>query len=102
MNSFYDIENIVLDDKYISDTMLIALAWKRSQDYIRSLNWYADIFELDRTSLFFVEKSKEWSQEIKKMDYTLEPLKLVPAPKSFEWGFENRENGTNWGPKYKT
>lgn len=102
MNSFYDIENIVLDDKYISDPMLIALAWKRSQDYIRSLNWYADIFELDRTSLFFVEKSKEWSQEIKKMDYTLEPLKLVPAPKSFEWSFENREIGTNWGPKYKT
>ncbi|MFW1955160.1 RNA-directed DNA polymerase [Acinetobacter guillouiae] len=102
MNNFYEISNLSLSDEYISDPVLLALAWKRSHNYIRSFNWYADNFELDKTSLFLAKTSKEWADEIKEENFELEPLKLVPAPKTYEWIFKQKNNDEKclvWEPK---
>lgn len=102
MKNFYEISNLSLNDEYISDPVLLALAWKRSHNYIRSFNWYADNFELDKTSLFLAKTSKEWADEIKEKNFELEPLKLVPAPKTYEWIFKQKKNVEQclvWEPK---
>lgn len=35
MNNKYDISNIKLNDKYLTDPILLALAWKRAHNYVR-------------------------------------------------------------------
>lgn len=89
MNTFYDIPNIQLSDKHLTDPMLMALAWKRAHDYVRSLNWYADNFELDLSALCLQNKCKSWVRELRrsKGNIKLTELQLVPAPKSGEWIF---------------
>ena len=57
-------EALALSDDYISDPLLLALAWKKSQQYIRSTSWYADNFELDISALDLADKCKTWSENI--------------------------------------
>ncbi|NLB76735.1 MAG: hypothetical protein GX799_09780 [Crenarchaeota archaeon] len=89
MNNKYDISNIKLNDKYLTDPILLALAWKRAHNYVRSFNWYADNFELDKSSLFLQKKCKEWVKELEleSGEINLKPLELVPAPKTHTWEF---------------
>lgn len=96
----YDISNLSLTDAYLTDPLLMALAWKRAHNYIRTTNWYADNFELDKSSLFLADKSKSWTAEIKS-GLSLAPLQLVPAPKTCEWVFEpsGAEQCLDWQPK---
>lgn len=87
MKSHYDIPNIKLTDKYLTDPILLALAWKRAHNYVRSVNWYADNFELDESSLFLQENCNAWAKELQKDKINLTNLELVPAPKSSKWEF---------------
>lgn len=111
MHSHYDIPNIKLTDDYLTDPILLALAWKRAHGYVRSLNWYADNFELDASSLFLQENCDAWAKELSSKEIKLKPLELVPAPKTNRWEFikpnssENNENEEtegeqclNWQP----
>lgn len=86
MTPLYDIQNLSLTDTHLTDPLLMALAWKRAHNYIRTTNWYADNFELDTSSLFLAKSSVEWAEEIKSIQQ-LTPLELVPAPKTYEWVF---------------
>lgn len=87
MTFTYDIPSIIATDEYLTDPLLMALAWKRTHDYVRNYNWYADNFELDESSLFLYERCREWSRELKRHQIELKALELVPAPKPAEWGF---------------
>ncbi len=87
MNPHYDIPNLTLTDEYLTDPILLALSWKRAHGYVRSLNWYADNFELDESSLFLQEKCKTWADELSGKEVNLKPLELVPAPKTNRWEF---------------
>lgn len=87
MNPHYDIPNLTLTDEYLTDPVLLALAWKRAHGYVRSLNWYADNFELDASSLFLQENCKAWADELSGKEVNLKPLELVPAPKTTQWEF---------------
>lgn len=102
-----DYEDLVLTDRYLTDPLLLALAWKKAHDYVRNINWYADNFELDKSALNLAERCKEWGEEIDK-GVTFSPLDLVPAPKNQEWEFKgcHVENGNEaqeycveWMPK---
>ncbi|USE35521.1 RNA-directed DNA polymerase [Endozoicomonas sp. SCSIO W0465] len=81
-------QSLALSDDYISDPLLLALAWKKSQQYIRSTSWYADNFELDLSALDLADKCKEWAKNIKEDSLTFEAMHLVPAPKSSPWAFK--------------
>lgn len=102
LKSKYDIASLELTDEYLTDPLLMALAWKKAHSYIRTTNWYADNFELDKSSLLLYEKCMQWACEIG--DVTpLAPLQLVPAPKSCKWVFEKPARTNKqcliWQPK---
>lgn len=75
-------------DEYIINKVVLAQAWKKAQQYIRSTNWYANIFELDISTLELTTNLDLWHKELKSQDIKLTPLRLVPAPKSTNWEFE--------------
>ena len=79
-------EEISLTDEYLSDPLLMALAWKKSHQYIRTTNWYADNFELDLSALSLVEHCNQWVNSLAKPIEFLK-LELVPAPKTYQWEF---------------
>lgn len=102
LTSKYDIASLELTEEYLTDPLLMALAWKKAHSYIRTTNWYADNFELDKSALLLFEKCVQWAREIR--DATpLTPLQLVPAPKSCKWIFEkpkgNNKSCLIWQPK---
>ena len=102
LTSKYDIASLELTEEYLTDPLLMALAWKKAHSYIRTTNWYADNFELDKSSLLLSEKCVQWAREIRDVA-PLTPLQLVPAPKSCEWIFEkpkrNNKSCLIWQPK---
>ncbi len=80
-------DQLFLNDDYLTDPILMALAWKKAHNYIRTTNWYADNFELDKSSLNLAQHCKEWVEEIRNGKLKLSELELVPAPKTSEWVF---------------
>jgi hypothetical protein len=44
--SKYDTTNLALTDEYLTDPLLMALAWKKTHHYIRTTNLHADNLEL--------------------------------------------------------
>ncbi|WP_028295185.1 RNA-directed DNA polymerase [Oceanobacter kriegii] len=76
-----------LSDWYLTNPLLMALAWKKSHEYIRSTNWYADNFELDKSALYLAERCNQWTAEIIDQSVSFSNLNLVPAPKSSAWTF---------------
>ncbi|TCK07454.1 reverse transcriptase domain-containing protein [Marinobacterium mangrovicola] len=84
-------EKLALNDDYLTDPLLFALAWKKAHEYIRTTNWYADHFELDTSSIDLANRCDEWAKEVKD-ELTFTPLELVPAPKSHPWEFVKQDN----------
>lgn len=76
-------------DEYLTDEVILALAWKKSHEYIRSTNWYVDVFELDRSAIDLERHLNKWLEELKADSFKFQPLTLVPAPKSHPWNFKN-------------
>ncbi|WP_318403992.1 RNA-directed DNA polymerase [Photobacterium leiognathi] len=98
-------EQLVLEDDYLTDSLLMTLAWKKSHQYIRTANWYADNFELDLSALSLLESAKQWCSDLQKDELTFQPLELVPAPKQHNWEFKktgfSSEECLTWKPKNK-
>lgn len=89
----------------LTNPALLALAWKKAHHYIRSTNWYADNFELDKSALDLHNACAAWVKEIKGGKTRFTPLKLVPAPKTQVWHFVSPKNPIKnapclvWQPK---
>lgn len=81
----------------LSDTVVLAQAWKKANAYIRRHNWYADVLELDVSAVNLDARLKTWATDIASADYAPNALRVVPAPKNCKWVFE----GTDWKPKPK-
>lgn len=79
-------EELSLKDGHLSDPLLIALAWKKSHQYIRTTNWYADNFELDLSALNLVRHCRKWAISLAN-PIEFSKLELVPAPKTSQWEF---------------
>lgn len=73
---------------YISDKYILGLAWKKSDGFIRSHNWYADLLSLDNTTFSIGNKIDYWSNKIKEPNFSNNELHLIPAPKSAKWFIE--------------
>ncbi len=78
---------------YIADEVVIAQAWKKTHEYIRTFNWYADTLALDISALGIEANAHTWSKQIEKGEL-LHPLELVPAAKSESWDLKK-----GWVPK---
>ncbi len=81
-------DRLQLTKQYLIDPMLMALAWKKSHDYIRNTNWYADNFELDKSALNLAALCEKWASDISTGQTEFKDLKLVPAPKTSPWHFD--------------
>lgn len=92
-------DELSLSDRYLTDPLLLALAWKKAHDYIRTANWYADNFELDISSIDLPNRCDEWAEEIKSHLH-FSDLELVPAPKSQPWEFKKPDDPLQ-APEFK-
>lgn len=81
---------------YLSDIVVLAQAWKKSHAYIRRHNWFQNTLELDCSAIDLESNLTKWAGTLKRGSYRTAPLRLVPAPKSSLWGFEN-----GWSPQEK-
>ncbi|MFK5949137.1 MAG: RNA-directed DNA polymerase [Methylococcales bacterium] len=80
-------------EDYLTNKIVLAQAWKKAHQYIRSTNWYADTFELDRSAIDLDSLLDKWIDELLQDDFNFNPLRIVPAPKSERWHFEKIEEG---------
>lgn len=80
---------------YLTDKVVLAQAWKKAHQYIRSTNWYADTFELDRSAIDLDAQLDKWINELDDEKFTFDPLRLVPAPKTERWHFKKKRNPAN-------
>lgn len=82
---------------------LLVQAWKKSHDYIRTNNWYADILELDISTATLPEMIRKWQLDFAEDgNDSLKPntMRVVPAPKTWQWEFNNTpDNANEWHPK---
>lgn len=72
----------------LANTVVLAQAWKKSHEYIRHHNWYADTLELDVSAFDLESKLGEWSAALKENSFEPEKLRLIPAPKNARWVFD--------------
>jgi hypothetical protein len=71
----------------LSDVVVLAQAWKKSHTYIRRHNWYADVLELDVSTIDLEDQLVRWATEVCQGDFRPKDLLLVPAPKNARWSF---------------
>ena len=81
---------------YLTDEVIMAQAWKKTHEYMRHHNWYADTLALDVSALGLESNVRSWAEDIKADDPTPYPLILIPAAKSDNW-IVDKEKG--WLPK---
>ncbi len=76
---------------------VLVQAWKKTSNYIRYHNWYADTLQLDQTTVNLPGFLRAVTQSIDKHDqWESDPLRLVPAPKRQQWRV-SPDSGA-WGP----
>lgn len=71
----------------LCDVVVLAQAWKKSHTYVRRHNWYADVLELDASTIDLENQLIRWAGEVCHVDFRPKDLLLVPAPKNARWGF---------------
>lgn len=74
--------------KLLSDVTVLAQAWKKSHQYIRRHNWYADVLELDASAINLEKRLSLWATQVRDTKFKPAQLRLVPAPKNQTWIFE--------------
>lgn len=71
----------------LCDVVVLAQAWKKSHTYIRRYNWYADVLELDASTIDLENHLLLWADEVCQAGFKPKDLLLVPAPKNARWWF---------------
>ncbi|WP_175924348.1 RNA-directed DNA polymerase [Burkholderia latens] len=71
----------------LADVVVLAQAWKKSHAFIRRHNWYADVLELDASTIDLEDRLVHWGGEVCRADFRPQDLLLVPAPKNTKWEF---------------
>ncbi|MCB8747287.1 RNA-directed DNA polymerase [Rhodoferax sp. U2-2l] len=75
----------------LSDVTVLAQAWKKSHQYIRRHNWYADVLELDASAINLEKRLSQWAELVTDTEFKPAQLRLVPAPKNQTWVFNEWE-----------
>ena len=75
---------------------VLVQAWKKTSNYIRYHNWYADTLELDWITVNLPEFIAGISESLESPDqWVSEPIRLVPAPKNQRWQVKDGD----WRPE---
>lgn len=80
-------ESLAPKGKCLSDIVVLAQAWKKSHTFIRRHNWYADVLELDSSTVDLEGRLHQWATEVSQPQFATTELLLVPAPKNARWEF---------------
>ena len=73
---------------FLCDEAVMIQAWKKCDSFIRHRNWYADILELEKTSLMIPRLIPIWCEEVGNGNVTpKKKMSLVQAPKNGLWEF---------------
>lgn len=83
--------------EYLSDPVVLSLAWKKASAYVRRYNWYADTLELDSSGLDLNGLTSFWASQVASGEFQPAPARLVPAPKNGRWSFGHDLPG-GWAP----
>lgn len=70
------------------DIVILAQAWKKTQGFIRRHNSYADVLELDRSTVNLERQLILWAAALEKPRFQTREMMLVPAPKNGRWVFQ--------------
>ncbi len=76
--------------RFLCDKVVLTQAWKKAHRYIRRSNWYADLLELDQSAVGIEGKLAEWGRDVEDRKASPSPMRMVPAPKTHRWGFDQR------------
>jgi hypothetical protein len=76
----------------LADIVVLAQAWKKSHVFIRRHNWYADVLELDASTIDLEARLTEWATAVSDEGFRPRDLLLVPAPKNAKWAFRAAPN----------
>lgn len=79
----------------LADVVVLAQAWKKSHAFIRKHNWYADVLELDASTIDLEDQLVRWAAEVSQEGFRPNDLLLVPAPKNARWAFRPAPNITS-------
>lgn len=79
----------------LADVVVLAQAWKKSHVFIRRHNWYADVLELDASTIDLEERLVQWGAAVATDGFRPQDLLLVPAPKNAKWAFRAAPNITS-------
>jgi len=73
---------------FLCDEAVMIQAWKKCDSFIRHRNWYADILELEKTSLMLPKLIPAWCKKVADRDVKpKKKMRLVQAPKNGLWEF---------------
>ena len=101
INNVY--KNIKPQKSFIIDSVILINAWKKSQQYIRSMSWYVDYLDLDRSAIELERRINQLQNKISKKKYAPKNLELIPAPKANKWAFQENFVDPNkeklWRPR---
>ncbi|WP_431509926.1 reverse transcriptase domain-containing protein [Variovorax sp. DAIF25] len=84
--------SLALQGESLADVVVLAQAWKKSHAFIRRHNWYADVLELDASTIDLEDRLVRWGEAIRSDDFRPHDMLLVPAPKNAKWDFRAAPN----------
>ncbi|MCA9181331.1 MAG: RNA-directed DNA polymerase, partial [Planctomycetales bacterium] len=80
-------EQLAPHGAYLTDVVVLAQAWKKAHTAIRRHNWYADVLELDCSTIDLERQLAQWAKAVSSTTFAPIPMMLVPAPKNARWDF---------------
>ena len=85
----------------LREEFVLVQAWKKSAAYIRARNWFSDPLELDQAAVGIQEFLSDIRHQLEAPEeWTTDPLRLVPAPKSQDWWVRVEEGKEVWRPRF--
>lgn len=87
-----DYQELAPKGRFLADVVVLSQAWKKSHAFIRRHNWYADVLELDVSTINLENRLKEWAKDLLREGFEPERLRLVPAPKNAKWEFPEKRS----------
>lgn len=81
--------------EYLKDSFILGLAWKKTDIFVRTHNWYADLLALDKCAFNISNEVTRWSENVAKNKPFKSNIELIPAPKGANWFFNEGKWTTN-------
>ncbi len=87
--------NLEPKSDYLKDPFILGLAWKKTDGFVRTHNWYADLLALDRCAFDISDEVTSWASKVEYGDLSKSDIELIPAPKGANWFFSKGKWITN-------